>query len=239
MNRPEKDEIYRHFKGRKYRIICIAENTESGIEEVIYQGLYEPYKIYARDLDMFVSEVDRKKYPNEKQIYRFERIEKDEINNGDINNDLVSEFIDTDISEETADKNTKEVSEDAGEKIKELIKEENKEENKEETKEIIKEFNKEEKSEEKTEEKTEENKEEKPNEKSEKELNPMLRFFNCDDYESQIACLNEIKDQLDEKMLTNIEFSLGMGEQKGSVLDRYLEIKKYILIKQKYEKKHR
>ena len=72
-------------------------------------------------------------------------------------------------------------------------------------------------------------------EKSE-EVNPLIRFLNCDDYDSMIECLNDIREQLDEKMLTNMEFSLGMNEQKGSIIDRYLGIKKFIMLKQKYEK---
>ena len=54
-----------------YKIICIAENTETALREVVYQAMYGDYKIYARPYIMFYSEVDHEKYPDIKQKYRF------------------------------------------------------------------------------------------------------------------------------------------------------------------------
>lgn len=73
---PYADEVWKHFKGNRYKIMCIAEHTETKKKMVVYRKLAraDDTKIYTRPLEMFMSEVDHIKYPKASQKYRFERV---------------------------------------------------------------------------------------------------------------------------------------------------------------------
>ena len=64
-----KGQVYRHFKGDLMTIIEVAKHTETEELMVIYDhnGV-----IWARPYNMFISKVDKDKYPDIKQEYRFE-----------------------------------------------------------------------------------------------------------------------------------------------------------------------
>lgn len=75
--------VWKHFKGGEAFVLAIANHSETGEPLVIYRctgnGKDSNHKdgIYARPLDMFLSEVDTAKYPNATQRYRFECVQEE------------------------------------------------------------------------------------------------------------------------------------------------------------------
>ena len=65
---------YRHFKGGIYIVSDIAVHSESAECMVIYKSFEKPSLVWARPLTMFLSKVDKEKYPNVEQEYRFEEL---------------------------------------------------------------------------------------------------------------------------------------------------------------------
>lgn len=63
---------YRHFKGNLYYVYDVCMNTETEEMMVYYQALYSPYNKFVRPLEMFCGLVDKEKYPEVTQKYRFE-----------------------------------------------------------------------------------------------------------------------------------------------------------------------
>lgn len=64
--------VYKHFKGDYYLVEDIAHHSETNEAYVVYRKLYDDGSLWVRPLDMFLEEVDHKKYPAVTQTYRFE-----------------------------------------------------------------------------------------------------------------------------------------------------------------------
>ena len=74
-----KGQRYKHFKGHIITVLEIAKHTETGEMMVVY--LHEGTNVvWARPYEMFISKVDREKYPDVEQEYRFQLQEIESLN---------------------------------------------------------------------------------------------------------------------------------------------------------------
>lgn len=77
-------DIIRHFKRDfcteeeklqnkyLYEVIGVGMHSETNELMLIYKALYHPFAMYVRPLTMAMELVDKQKYPNAKQKFRFE-----------------------------------------------------------------------------------------------------------------------------------------------------------------------
>jgi hypothetical protein len=63
---------YRHFKGKLYRVMALGYDAQTEERVVIYRRAEDmDDKIWVRPFVEFMSKVDREKYPDASQEYRF------------------------------------------------------------------------------------------------------------------------------------------------------------------------
>jgi len=114
MREIEIGKLYKHFKNKLYQVVDIVNDSESNNDEyyrkiVIYKALYGDGITWARDYDMFNSEVDHEKYPDVEQKYRFEEYYRD-YSTGI--NAFVVGAIDTDLEESLKELNMNIITKD-------------------------------------------------------------------------------------------------------------------------------
>ena len=168
--RPATGEIYRHFKGKLYQIVAIATHSETREELVIYQALYGAYKVYARPLAMFVSEVDHEKYPAAEQKYRCEKVK---------------------LQEEAPEQQKTEaaVTEAAPDAV-----------------------------------------------ESEEQANPfLLRFLDADTYEEKYKILNEMENDITDRLINDFSVVLDVVIPEGDLTGRYIQLKQCVATMCRYE----
>ena len=184
---PRPFEISKHFNGNQYQILTLAKDSEDGRALVVYQALYGDYTVYVRDLDQFMSPVDKVKYPEVAQVYRFEQVlsEKPTVESPTV--EIVQEV----------EKPTSEVQ--------------------------------------LTEEKSVQ---EQPVEDGEEEfvLDPMVEaFLDTDAIDEKLNILAGLHHRITKEMLATMAVVSDIELNEGSVEEQYVELRDYLLMKEKFE----
>ena len=207
---PKVHEIYKHFKGNLYQITAIAEHTETGEILVIYQAMYGEFKTYARPLSMFISRVDREKYPEVTQEFRFElqgpEAERQRAVLGvpsreaaDLKETIGPEKAEPDLKEASAQEKAAADSEEASAQEKEKAVDQGTTE-------------------------------------GEFQLDPgVLSFLDADDYEEKLNVLAGLHHRITDDMLTTMAISCDIEVGEGDIEKRYSQLRNCLLTLQKYE----
>lgn len=80
MREIKANKTYKHFKGNVYKVLYIGYDSEVNDEEgnprklVIYESNHDG-RVWVRPYDNFASKVDKEKYPNAAQEYRFMEVD--------------------------------------------------------------------------------------------------------------------------------------------------------------------
>lgn len=80
MREIHENKTYKHFKGNVYKVLYIGYDSEINDKNgnprklVIYKSNHDG-KVWVRPYEMFASKVDKEKYPNAMQEYRFEEVD--------------------------------------------------------------------------------------------------------------------------------------------------------------------
>lgn len=205
---PKPHEIYKHFKGNLYQIVTIAQHSETGEQLVIYQAMYGDFKTYARPLAMFTSKVDKVKYPEVQQRFRFELQgadadrqirEADEVNGGQTTTQAVPTATAQDTAIWTAQAATvQDTATVAAQATAQPASVETQPE--------------------------------------EPELDPLvLEFLDADSYEQKLNILAGLHHRITDEMITTMAIACDIEVNDGETEERYEELKNCLLTMEKFE----
>lgn len=205
---PKSGEIYKHFKGNCYRIITVAEHTETGEKLVIYQALYGDYGVYARELSMFMSPVDKDKYPYATQKRRFELVESGAAS--PVTQGAADAQSREDDGENAQRKNLKiPAPSEAGNDVRDVAGDGKAD--------------------------ASDNKQS-PEKETESGIDPMvLAYLDADTCKEKLQILTTMKDRLTDEMINTMAIAIDVEVKPGDITERYEELKYCLATRERFE----
>ncbi len=104
--KPKKGELYRHFRGKQYRVLYLAVCAETKEEMVVYEEDKGEHRVYVSSVASFTRAVNRERYPDARQEYRFELCMDEQEKNQDgrkSEKEMILAFLDLNENEERAE----------------------------------------------------------------------------------------------------------------------------------------
>lgn len=201
--------FYRHFKNKLYQVKAIAYHSETKEKMVVYQALYGDYSLYVRPYDMFMIEVDKKKYPDIYQRYRFEQVYPD---GSDMPHVKAQERDDCNIAiTQSVKENNEDINSiyDNGNKAQNVMEQDNN---------------------------IEHDNIHKNNDIQDEQVNPLLmEFLDAEDYQQKLNTLTGMRSKLDDKLIDAMAASMEIEVPEGPIDKRYASLRSCILTHAKFE----
>lgn len=201
--------FYRHFKNKLYQVKAIAYHSETKEKMVVYQALYGDYSLYVRPYDMFMSEVDKKKYPDIYQRYRFEQVYPD---GSDMPHVKAQERDDCNIAiTQSVKENNEDINSiyDNGNKAQNVMWQDNS---------------------------IEHDNIRKNNDIQDEQVNTLLmEFLDAEDYQQKLNTLTGMRSKLDDKLIDAMAASMEIEVPEGPIDKRYASLRSCILTHAKFE----
>ena len=205
---PVAGQIYKHFKGNLYKVLAVAVHTESEEKLVVYQSVENPDRVFARPLEMFMSDIDRFRYPLIRVKYRFTLVSEPE------------EETDEPLKTKAAESETLQPSEDT---LAASIPSSEQEEETEPSKTEV------------TEEQSDDDSAV-YKDNGELVIDPYVeRVLDEKEFSKKIEFFEMLRGKCTEEMLTTIAISLDIQLQEGSIEDKYSQILRTLKMHEKYE----
>ena len=205
---PVAGQIYKHFKGNLYKVLAVAVHTESEEKLVVYQSVENPDRVFARPLEMFMSDIDRFRYPLIRVKYRFTLVSEPE------------EKADKPLKTKAAESETPQPSEDTpAASIPSSEQEEETEPSKTEV----------------TDEQSDDDSAV-YKDNGELVIDPYVEgVLDEKEFSKKIEFFEMLRGKCTEDMLTTIAISLDIQLQEGSIEDKYSQILRTLKMHEKYE----